>query len=70
MKYRAPLAILSVLVIWLAVSLVRVENQRYALHLGMCIDPTLKVADATCLTQVETRTSWAFHLLYGMGVLR
>jgi hypothetical protein len=69
MKYRAPLVILLVLVIWLAASLVRVENQRYALQLGMCIDPTLKVADFTCLTKVETRTSWAAHLLYGMGVL-
>lgn len=69
MKYRAPLIILSVLVIWLAASLVRVENQRYALSLGMCIDPTLKVADQACLSKVETRTSWLWQLLYGLRVL-
>ena len=69
MKYRAPLIILSILVIWLAVSLVRVENQRYALQVGMCRDQATGLTNFTCLNTVETRTSWAWHLLYGMGVL-
>lgn len=69
MKYRAPLIILSVLVIWLAASLVRVENQRYALQVGMCRDAATGLTDFTCLGTVETRTSWVWHLLYGVGVL-
>ena len=70
MKHRASLTILSVLVIWLAVALVRVENQRYAMQVGMCKDQTFGIGfSPTCLKTVETRTSWMWHLLYGMGVL-
>ena len=69
MRQKFPPVILFALLIWLAASLVRVENHRYALSLGMCIDPIVKVADYTCLSKVETRTSWIWHLFYGMGVL-
>ena len=70
MKFRAPLIILSVLIIWLAASLVRVENQRNALYVGMCRDQGTGLTNYTCMRTVETRTHWMWHLLYGMGVLR
>jgi hypothetical protein len=69
MKYRTPLAVLSVLVIWLAASLVRVENQRYALSIGMCRDQATGLTNFTCLEKTETRTNWIAHLMYGLGVL-
>jgi len=69
MKHRAPLIALSVLVIWLATSLVRVENQRYALLIGMCRDAATGLTDITCITNVQTRLSWIWHLMYGMGIL-
>jgi hypothetical protein len=69
MKYRAAITILLVLIIWLASSLVRVENERTALLVGLCRDKATGLTDVPCLSKVETRTSWAWHLLYGMGIL-
>jgi len=48
-----------------AARLVHVENQRYALIVGMCRGPNL-VPDLSCLETVETRTSWLWHLFYGL----
>lgn len=44
---------------------VRAENQRYALLLGMCVgnDP-VRLPDFKCLEEVQTRTSWFWHLYY------
>ena len=65
--------VLTVLVIvWLSASLVRVENQRYAMSIGMCEDKVLLAAtqqtswDYACLSKVETRTSWLWHLFYAL----
>lgn len=69
MKTKAATIALAVLVIWLAISLVRVENERYALSVGMCRDQSTGMADPSCLATVESRTSWLWHLLYGMKVL-
>lgn len=47
--------------------LVEVENQRYALLLGMCQRQDLIVLhDLGCLAKVETRTSWTWNLYYGL----
>ena len=53
--------VLSVLVLGLA--LIRIENQRYALSLGMCPGPAAVVPpDLVCIAKVETRTGWWAHL--------
>jgi hypothetical protein len=44
-----------------------VENQRYALLLGMCPSNTnTQIPDLKCLDKVETRTSWIWNLIYGL----
>lgn len=47
--------------------LVEIENQRYALLLGMCHqqDPAT-LFDFECLEKVESRTSWIEHLYFGL----
>ena len=73
MKKTHWFLVLSVLVIvWLSISLVRVENQRYAMSVGMCEDKGLLIAtqqiswDFNCLSKVQTRTSWVGHLFYAL----
>lgn len=47
--------------------LVLVENQRYALLVGMCRNQSAPLLpDIQCLKTVETRTSWSWHLFYGL----
>ena len=60
------IAALALALVFVSSRLVFVENQRYALIVGKCKpDPTnLKWFD--CLKTVETRTSWAAHLFYGL----
>ena len=67
---KLAVVLLTVLALFLADRLVRVENQRYALMVGMCtVDPA---ADhpigrfAECLDKVQTRTSWFWHLYYAV----
>lgn len=55
-----------VAIVWLSAALIRVENQRYALSVGMCIDPVHRMADHSCLASVETRTGWWWHLYYAL----
>ncbi|MEX3856539.1 MULTISPECIES: hypothetical protein [Paraburkholderia] len=51
-------------------ALVRVENERYALWLGMCpnMDQTFKAIRAgdqdawKCMKTIQTRTAWWWHL--------
>lgn len=56
-----------VAVVFLCERIVHIENQRYALFLGMCGSPA---ADARlafeCLAQVQTRTSPLWHLYYAL----
>jgi hypothetical protein len=64
---RLDLVIALIVIVWLSVSLVRVENQRYAMQVGMCKDKVLNVGwDYACLSKVETRKSWVWHLFYGL----
>lgn len=65
-KYRIAVAVLLALVVLLSAALVKAENQRYALSLGMCVDKRLDAADYPCLAQVETRTAWYWHVYYGL----
>lgn len=64
MKARIGLVVASLAIVWLATTLVRVENQRYALTIGMCQGPVLP--DWKCLETVETRTGWWWHLFYAL----
>lgn len=67
-------ALLLIAVIVLAHALVRVENERYALWLGMC--PNMRgevVAISTgdedalnCIKTVQTRTGWWWHIYYAV----
>jgi hypothetical protein len=65
MKNTAAWCLVTLLVLWLSASLVRVENERYALYVGMCRDK-LGMTDASCLSKVQTRTAWWWHLYYGL----
>jgi hypothetical protein len=66
MKKNALLATALVIIIILGTALVRVENQRYAMFIGMCIDPATKMGDSNCLASVETRAGWWWHLYYAI----
>jgi hypothetical protein len=61
------LAILILLVAFLADRAVRIENQRYALYVNLCkYDPANPTARWDCLEKAQTRTSWLWHLYYAM----
>lgn len=55
-RKNLAIGVLSAAVVVLAASLVRVENERYALFVGMCRD-SLGGLDHKCLVTVETRTA-------------
>ena len=65
---KLALVLLTVLALFLADRLVRVENQRYALLVGMCtVDPAVPIGRLVeCLDKVQTRTSWFWHLYYAV----
>ena len=61
------IAVLLAVVLVLAITLVRVENQRYAMSLGMCAAAdAAKLPDMNCLRQTTTRTGWWWHLYYAV----
>ena len=69
------IAILTVCLLVVTHALVRVENQRYAMMVGMCETSTplvgtgkcVVVHDYQCLAKVQTRTSWWSHLYYALA---
>lgn len=67
MTWKVTSALLAALLLWTCSALVRVENQLYALQVGMCpaIAP-LPVPDLKCLEMVETRTGWWWHLYHAL----
>jgi len=66
-RWRGAVVLLSVLALFLADRLVRVENQRYALIIGLCkMDDAAPRSSFECLDRVQTRTSWFWHLYYGV----
>ena len=63
--------VLLALLQWFGATIVRLENQNYAMRIGMCGE--LNVADwesvmerSRCLEEVETRTSPLWHLYYAL----
>ena len=63
----AIIVVLLVFVAVLADRVAREENQRDALAQGMCRLPGGDNAiDLTCLSNVQTRASWGWQLLYGV----
>jgi hypothetical protein len=65
MKHRIAWVLAALLLVWMSAALVRVENERYALFVGMCRD-RLGLVDVRCLASVETRTGWWWHLFYAL----
>lgn len=65
------IAALLALNLWFAMAIIRIENQRYALSLGMCPTDTPEhlLNHFNCIEKVETRTNPVFHLIYGLGIL-
>jgi succinate dehydrogenase hydrophobic anchor subunit len=59
---RIALAVLFCVSVFLGYRLTVVENERYALLVGSC-----QAGDWRCLKAVQTRTSWLWHLYYGLG---
>jgi hypothetical protein len=65
--HRVALAAAILLIAWLVMILVRVENERYALSLGMCFDnPNITLPNYECLDGLETRTAWWWHVYYAV----
>lgn len=65
--WKLVAAALAVLLLWFGSSLVRVENQRYALTVGMCSPrPPSPVPAVACLEKVQTRTGWWWHIYYAL----
>ncbi len=63
----SALAVALGLIVWLTIALVNVENQRHALHTGMCQDPVFKGSfDERCLRVVKSRDHWWQHLSHAL----
>ena len=59
--------VLTVLLIWVTSALARVDNERYALATGLCKpDPSSLTSLRACLSTVETRTAWYWHVYYAL----
>lgn len=63
--------LLMVLLVWFGATIVRLENQNYAMQLGLCGE--VNAADfqsvlerSRCLEEIETRTSPLWHLYYAL----
>lgn len=68
MQNRWSLVVAAALILWLSIALIRVENQRYAMQVGICKDTVSSLGgwDYKCLSSVETRTSPFWHLFYAL----
>jgi len=63
--------------VWLAVTVIKLENIHYGILVGSCIeqerasiqDPMQRPRYLQCLEQTETRTSAWYHLGYALGIL-
>jgi hypothetical protein len=65
-RERIALLFAAFVIGWLVLVLVHVENQRYALLVGMCTDRRTGIHDSECLRSVETRTGWWWHVFYAV----
>ena len=61
------IAVLLFVVLVLGTTLVRVENERYAMSIGMCATTEGAMVPAlSCVRQAQTRTSWWGHTYYAV----
>ncbi len=63
--------LLAVLLVWFGTTIMRLENQNYAMRIGMCgehnpADFQSIMERDKCLEEVETRTSPLWHLYYAL----
>jgi len=64
---NAVIILLLVLVALMAQRIIHIENQRYALVLGMCSNTHPEnLLIMKCLDETQTRTHWVWHLYYGL----
>lgn len=61
MAKNISIAALVILAAFLASVIIRLENENYAMQVGLC-----KPADFKCLSTVQTRTSPLWHLFYAV----
>lgn len=60
--------VLASMLVWVSAALVRVENQRYAMYVGVCEpDFANPLPFWNCLRTVQTRTAWWWHLYYALS---
>lgn len=65
--FPAVIVPLCAMLVWFGGTIARVENQRYALSLGMCQSDPLKIlSKPECLKVVRSRSGWWWHLGYAL----
>jgi hypothetical protein len=69
---NAAIAVLGLLVIWLAIRVIELENFRYATAVGFCLQDTptssvdAQIQRYECLKKQNTRTNWMGHLYFAL----
>jgi hypothetical protein len=68
---NASIATLIILVIWLAMTVIRLENFRYATFVGFCSECSGNPSQQSikryeCLKKTQTRTSPLWHLYHAL----
>ena len=68
------ITLLSVTLFFMTAAVVRLENYRNANFVGYCAehdgkDPVARIKREVCLEEKQTRTSWFWHVLYGLKLL-
>lgn len=69
MTKNTIIALLVALLIWFGTALARTENERYALMLNMCPRHENNALLPPDCTGVQTRSNWAWHVVYALGIL-
>lgn len=74
-KEKIVIMFLVVILIWFGVTIVRLENYHYAVQVGMCSEYNRNILERfvereNCLNDTKTRTSFMWHLLYGLKILK
>jgi hypothetical protein len=60
---KYAVVVVGILFIWQSATIIRVENQRYALTRGLCTASQIHAAQVReCLTRVQSRSSPFAHL--------
>ncbi len=58
---NTAIIILTLALVFMSYRIIAIENERYALLVGVCENNNAK-----CLLTVQTRTHWLWHLYYGL----